>query len=124
MTYAGFKSLLYAGVGRDDSRVRAAGEWIRRHYTLEENPNMPGALSKDGLFYFYHVFARALAAAGESTIEDNTGARHDWRADLCRKLLALQKSDGSWVNESDRWYEANPHLVTAYAVLSLETAVR
>ena len=40
MTYAGLKSFLYAGVGKDDPRVKAAIEWVRKHYTLDENPNM------------------------------------------------------------------------------------
>lgn len=40
MTYAGFKSLLYANVSRTDSRVQAAWRWIREHYTLDENYGM------------------------------------------------------------------------------------
>ncbi len=121
MTYAGFKSLLYAGLDRKDSRVQAAMEWIRRHYTLDVNPNMPGARSKEGLYYYYHVFARALHAWGEDVIEDSRGRKHVWRADLCEKLAELQRRDGSWVNEADRWYEGNPYLVTAYAILALQT---
>jgi squalene-hopene/tetraprenyl-beta-curcumene cyclase len=42
---------------------------------------------------------------------------------LCEKLLSLQRDDGSWVNEADRWYEGNPHLVTAYAILAMQTAL-
>src|SRR5262249_55421496 len=38
MTYAGLKSFLYAGVNKEDQRVKAAVGWIRRHYTLDENP--------------------------------------------------------------------------------------
>ena len=34
MTYTGLKTFLYAGVGKDDPRVKAAVDWIRRHYTL------------------------------------------------------------------------------------------
>ncbi|UCC30510.1 MAG: terpene cyclase/mutase family protein [Phycisphaerales bacterium] len=123
MTYAGFKSMLYARVDRNDVRVRRAIEWIRRHYTLDHNPNMPHAQSKQGLYYFYHVFARAMHAWGEETVRDADGVPHAWRAELCEKLLSLQGEDGSWVNEEDRWYEGNPHLVTAYAVLALQTAL-
>jgi len=123
MTYAGFKSMLYAKVSRDDPRVKAAADWISRHYTLDENPNMPGEHSKQGLFYFYHVFARALHAWGEDVLYDHRGQPHSWREDLTNKLVALQRSDGSWVNEADRWLEGNPHLVTAYSVLALQTAL-
>ncbi|MBI3835040.1 MAG: terpene cyclase/mutase family protein [Planctomycetes bacterium] len=122
MTYSGFKSMLYAKVSHDDPRVQQCVKWIKDTYTLDHNPNMPGAQSKQGLFYFYYVFARAMKAWGEETITDSHGAKHPWRQELCEKLLSLQIADGSWVNEADRWYEGSPHLVTAYAVLALQTA--
>ncbi|GJM24209.1 MAG: hypothetical protein DHS20C16_06240 [Phycisphaerae bacterium] len=124
MTYAGFKSLLYAQVGKDDVRVKRAIQWIRNNYTLSQNPNMPEAQSKQGLYYFFHTFARALDAWGEDVIVDKASVRHEWRADLCRELLKLQRKDGSWVNEEDRWFESNPNLVTAYSVLALQTATQ
>ena len=84
---------------------------------------MPGQQSLQGLYYYYHVFARALRAWGEPVIPDDKGVKHSWREDLCRKLISLQNKDGSWVNTADRWYEGNPSLVTAYAVLALQTAL-
>lgn len=124
MTYSGFKSLLYAGLSKSDPRVKAALEWIGRSYTLDENPNMPGARSHEGLFYYYYVFARALNAWNEDTVTDAAGRVHPWRAELCDKLRSLQRQDGSWVNDKDRWFESNPHLVTAYSVLAMQTAAR
>ncbi len=124
MTYAGFKSMLYAGLDRDDPRVRAAHAWLGRHYTLDANANMPEKQSQEGLYYYYHVFARALHAWGEPTLTDAQGRVHLWRVDLCRKLISLQRSDGSWINEADRWNEGDPNYVTALAVLSMQTALR
>lgn len=124
MTYAGFKSLLYANVSRDDPRVKQAFEWIKRHYSLDENPNMPGAQSREGLFYYYHVFARALAAWGEEVVVDGRGQPRRWRQDLCEKLASLQRADGSWVNEEERWMEDNPVLATAYAILALQVTLK
>jgi squalene-hopene/tetraprenyl-beta-curcumene cyclase len=115
MTYAGLKSMIYAGVTRDDPRVKAAYEWIRQHYTLEENPGM-GA---QGLYYYYHTFAKALATLGDAQIVDADGQSHDWRAELAQHLIAAQKSDGSWVNANPRWLEGDPNLATAYALLAL-----
>jgi squalene-hopene/tetraprenyl-beta-curcumene cyclase len=120
MTYAGFKSMLYAKVDRDDPRVRAVLQWVQRHYTLDQNPNMPAEQDKEGLFYYYHTFAKAMQAYGEETIVDDKGVPHPWRDDLRRTLTRLQNDDGSWLNTADRWYEGNPHLVTAYAMLALQ----
>jgi squalene-hopene/tetraprenyl-beta-curcumene cyclase len=123
MTYAGFKSMLYANVGRDDERVRAAYKWIRGHYTLDENPNLPGARSREGLYYYYNVFARAMQAWGEDAVVDAHGVRHNWREDLITKVVGLQRQDGTWLNEADRWYEGNPHYITGLAVLTMQAAL-
>jgi squalene-hopene/tetraprenyl-beta-curcumene cyclase len=115
MTYTGLKSMIYAGLERDDPRVEAAYDWIRRHYTLEENPGM-GA---QGLYYYYHTFAKALDAVGQARITDAHETAHDWRAELAGELISRQQPDGSWVNRNTRWLEGDPNLVTAYSLLAL-----
>ncbi|MFQ5807822.1 MAG: prenyltransferase/squalene oxidase repeat-containing protein, partial [Phycisphaerae bacterium] len=120
MTYAGFKSMLYAGLTREDRRVKAALDWIGRSWTLDYNPNMPERQSKQGLFYYYHVFGRAFQAWGEDVVKDHVGREHNWRAELVAKLTTLQREDGSWVNEASRWMEVYPTLTTAYAMLALQ----
>ncbi len=115
MTYAGLKSMIYCGVGPDDPRFKAATKWLREHYTLAENPGM----GPDGLFYYYHTIAKALDADGSDEFVDASGTSHDWRRELADRLFELQKEDGSWVNTSERWLEADPNLVTAYSLLAL-----
>jgi squalene-hopene/tetraprenyl-beta-curcumene cyclase len=122
MTYAGFKSMLYAGLKHDDRRVQAALDWMRRNWTLEYNPNMPEKQSRQGLFYYYHVFARALEAWGDPVVQDRAGREHVWRQELVEQLAKTQRPDGSWVNEADRWMEGLPSLTTAYALLALQAA--
>ena len=122
MTYAGFKSMLYAGLAKDDPRVKAAMDWIGRYWTLEFNPNMPAKQSKQGLFYYYHVFGRAFQTWGEDVVADHVGRKHDWRRELVEKLADIQRDDGSWINEADRWMEGHPALTTAYAMLALQAA--
>jgi len=122
MTYAGFKSMLYAGLSRDDPRVQAALRWIKRYWTLDSNPNMPEKRSQEGLFYYYHVFARALSAFGENVITDAAGREHNWRRELVEKLIARQRPDGSWINDADRWMEGIPALTTTYSMLALQAA--
>jgi len=119
MTYAGFKSMLYAGLSPDDVRVRAAFEWIRRNWTFDENPGM----GQEGLYYYYHTMSRALRAAQQHTIEID-GTRHNWRDELTQAILARQRADGSWQNPADRWMEAEPVIATVFAVLALEEAIK
>ena len=115
MTYAGLKSMLYAGVDNGDIRVKAAKDWIGRHYDLKSNPGM----GQQGLFYYYHVFAKTLDATGDDFVKDAEGQPHNWRSDLIKQLSELQREDGSWTNPADRWFEGDPNLVTAYALLAL-----
>jgi squalene-hopene/tetraprenyl-beta-curcumene cyclase len=107
--------MIYAGVKKDDPRVVAALGWLKKHYDLDSNPGMGTA----GLYYYYHTFAKALAALGEETFVDAQGQVHDWRADLIDELASRQRPDGSWVNENSRWLEGDASLVTGYALLAL-----
>ncbi len=115
MTYAGLKSMIYAGVGPDDPRVKAAFQWIRKHYDLQSNPGMGSA----GLYYYYHTFAKALNAMKLDVVTDEQGVKHQWRRELLRELARRQQPDGSWINENPRWLEGDPSLVTGYALLAL-----
>lgn len=116
MTYAGLKSMIYAGLQKDDPRVEAAMDFIRKTYSLKQNPGMGDA----GLFYYYHTFAKALDAAELKTIDDASGQTHNWRQELAATLMSAQLEDGAWVNrENNRWMEGDRNLVTAYALLAL-----
>jgi prenyltransferase/squalene oxidase-like repeat protein len=123
MTYAGFKSYLYALLDRDDPRVIAALTWIGNNYTLDRNPGLPEAIKLQGLYYYYMTFARALDAYGQTTIQTADGEHHDWANDLIDALASRQQDDGSWTNDADRWMEGDPSLVTCYALIALEAAV-
>lgn len=116
MTYAGIKSMIYAKVAKDDQRVLSALEWIGKHYSLEQNPGM----GLQGLYYYYHTFAKALDVYGSDEIEGADGKKHHWRQDLAEQLMKVQKEDGHWVNAEPRWFENDPILVTCYGLLALE----
>jgi squalene-hopene/tetraprenyl-beta-curcumene cyclase len=115
MTYAGLKSMIYAGVGPDDPRVKAALKWLQSHYDVTSNPGM----GSSGLYYYYHTFAKALDTLGKPEFIDEKGEKHDWRRDLLGELIRRQRPDGSWVNEDNRWMESDPNLVTGYTLLTL-----
>ncbi|MEZ5559654.1 MAG: prenyltransferase/squalene oxidase repeat-containing protein [Pseudomonadales bacterium] len=121
ITHAGLISLLFAGVDKNDPRVQAAYNWIRANYTLEQNP---GAPNRQGMYYYYEAFAKSMKAFNEVEVTDTAGVAHNWRNDLAAKLVSQQKEDGSWVNDdSPRWWEGNPHLCSARAVIALNQAL-
>ncbi|MFI4916694.1 MAG: prenyltransferase/squalene oxidase repeat-containing protein [Phycisphaerales bacterium JB060] len=119
MTYAGFKSYVYAELPEDDLRVTAARDWISKNYTLQENPG----LGPEGTYYFLLTFGRALDAFGEPTLEvvDDDGSTRpvNWADDLIDRLAELQNADGSFRSVNDRWMENDPVLITAYAMVAL-----
>ncbi|MEI8122721.1 MAG: prenyltransferase/squalene oxidase repeat-containing protein, partial [bacterium] len=100
MTYAGLLSLIYSDVKKDDPRVLSAFDWAARHWSLEENPGM----KDEGLFYFYNILSKSLAAFGRETIPVKGKDPIFWRDALVKKLIGLQKVDsktghGYWVNQ-------------------------
>ena len=122
MTYAGLKSMIYAGLTKDDKRVKAAWDWVTKNWTLDEHPGMRAAgadKAKAGMFFYYHTLAAALHAYGEPTITDAKGQKRDWRVELVEKLAILQRPDGSWVGDKS-WMEDKPVLTTTYVVLALQ----
>lgn len=129
MTYALLKGYVFAGLPKDDPRMKAAIEWVSRNYTLDVNPGFDAqadpAAAYQGLFYYFHTMAKALDLYGADSITDAQGKTHAWRKDLAGRVVGLQRKDGSWVNEnSERWYEGNPVLATSYALMTLEMAAK
>jgi squalene-hopene/tetraprenyl-beta-curcumene cyclase len=115
MTYGGLLSFIYSDLTADDPRVKAALEWLRLNYSLEENPG----LGKQGLFYYFHLMAKGLAAAGIKEFVLADGRKVDWRRDAAINLMNRQEKDGSWINDTARWMEKDPVLVTSYCVIAL-----
>jgi squalene-hopene/tetraprenyl-beta-curcumene cyclase len=116
MSYGGLLSYIYARLEKNDPRVLAVLDWLRANYTLAENPGM----EQQGYFYYLHLMTKALAAANVDKLKVAGGGEVDWRAEVAARLLTLQKPDGSWMNPEPRWWEADPILVTSYAVMTLE----
>ncbi len=116
ISYAGLLSYIYADVKKSDPRVQAVMEWLRSNHSLTENPGM----GQQGYYYYLHLMTKALNAAQVEEFATRDGRKLDWRRDTAMRLIDLQKADGSWQNDTGRWWEKDPNLVTAYAVLSLE----
>ena len=112
ISYAGLLSYIYADVRASDPRVQAVLEWLRANYSLTENPGM----GQQGYFYYLHLMTKALTSARVDELKTADGKTLDWRRDVAMRLINLQKADGSWQNDTGRWWEKDPNLVTAYAV--------
>ncbi|MBJ7392434.1 MAG: terpene cyclase/mutase family protein, partial [Chthoniobacterales bacterium] len=115
MSYAGLLSFIYAEIPKEDPRIEAAQLWLKENFTLQENPG----LGKQGLFYYYHLMAKALVASGVETLE-TVGKTRYWARELGVELVNRQDSGGFWVNDTGRWMEKNQVLVTSYCLLTLE----
>ena len=117
---------MFAGLERDDPRVQAAWKWLCENYTLDGNPGFQDSSDPtapyQGLFYYFHSMARALAVFETEVIVDGEGVEHRWQGELAGRLLAMQsRLDGSWINvNAPRWWEGNPVLATSYALLTLQ----
>ncbi len=128
MSYALLKGYVLAGLPKEDPRMQACFDWLQKNYTLDVNPGFEFAKDPSeayqGLFYYFHVMARALDLYGVDAVVDRDGKAHNWRSELCGRLVAIQsKIDGSWVNSNAaRWWEGNPVLATSYALLTLGEA--
>ena len=115
MTYAGLKSMIYAGLSREDPRVKAALTYITQPLLSGREP---GAGTTGTVLLLSHVRQDDVSARDA----DDHGcrgavARLARRAD--RGPGKRQQADGSWVNPADRFMEGDPNLVTAYALLAL-----
>jgi squalene-hopene/tetraprenyl-beta-curcumene cyclase len=104
MTYAGIKSMIYCGVGKEDPRYKAAYEWIQKNYTLDANPGMPPELAHRGLYYYYHVMAKTLECDGyrrvrrcrgeQARLEGRIDRRHRQTAKAGRQLSSTTTTAG------------------------------
>ena len=110
MTYAAVLSMCSAKLDRGDPRVRQSLEYLTKYWSVDENPGM----GNQGLYYFYDIMARALSAAGVEKVGE-----HEWKKELSAKVISLQKPDGSWANDNNRFWEADPVLCTSFALLVL-----
>lgn len=119
ISYGGLLSYIYADLPQDDPRVKAVLDWLKNNYTLEENPGM----GPQGLYYYFHTMAKALAAAQVEELPAREGSVK-WREKLALRLIDLQRSNGSWENDNGRWWEKDPALVTSYALLTLRIISR
>ena len=128
MTYDGIKTYIYAGLRKDDPRVKAAIDWVRKNYSVEAHPGWAfddkQRTHLSGLFYYYLMMARAFDAMGEKTFTTFDGKVHKWANELGEQLLKVQKDEKMWMNENPRWQEGSPVLVTSFVLNVLNVVTK
>lgn len=131
MTYALVKTYIYAGLAKDDHRVKAAIDWIRANYTVDYHPGFPyetvprkDAKRQQGLYYYYMMMARCLDVLEENPFVTKDGKKHNWPKEIGEKLIAAQKQDGSFINDNPRWWEGYPAVVTPYVLTIYDTLMK
>lgn len=117
MSYAGLKSMIYAGVDKEDPRVKAVLKYLKKNYSVSSNPGM----GETGLYYYLQMMSKALEATGVDDFESEDGVKK-WKAEVVEQLAKTQQADGSWVNPTVRWMEDDARLVTGYVLLTLANA--
>jgi len=121
MTHAGIWTNLLAGRDPTHTRVQQALNWVQTspHWSVTENPGRGSA----ALYYYYVTMAKSLAMARKTTLTVG-GTSHDWFRELYTELTTgghKPHSDGYWYNTNTGEWESDENLVTAYAILALET---
>jgi squalene-hopene/tetraprenyl-beta-curcumene cyclase len=118
---------LYRRQEREHPAALRAYEAVKLYYTLDRNPDLTRRYGRagfvggeQGLYYYYLTLAKVLSTFESPVVQVRGGERHDWPRELSAKLMSRQASDGSWVNTDEHWWEDEPVLVTAYAMLALD----
>lgn len=126
-TADGLRALLALGVPRDDERVQAALGWLGRNFSLRANPGFPqgndGVLERGIYFYWLDGLTDALGKAGVEALTAKDGKPVRWRDEVARRLISLQRPDGSWEGEVAVMNEDDPAQATAFALLCLARCV-
>lgn len=116
-TCDGLLALLAAGVPQDAPRVQQALAALKAAHRVDKNPGVAenmGDFAMAMRFYYRAASARVFA---------QLGGPEGWEAQLSEALLAEQKPDGRWQNESPLQKESDPIVATSMAIIALSQLV-
>ena len=103
---------------QDDARLRAAAEWLQRHFQAAQHPGayIPAHASNRNAVYYYYVSSLARAFSEHRL---HLTQQRSWANELAKALLEKQKADGRWENDLELVRENEPLVATAQAVIAL-----
>lgn len=125
--YEDLLPMVYLELTPEQQIVLRARKALENRYTPEKNPDLTARYGeqgflegKQGKFYYWLNVARTMTTMSEPALVTADGVRHDWASEIAAQILAAQRGDGAWVNTEARWWEGEPGITTAYAVLALK----
>ena len=118
-TADGILSLLAMGVSKEHWKVQTALSWLVEHHRVDRVPGLPEgsrALWSEAMIHYYW--------AASASVFDKTGVirappRHDWRKEMVAAIVARQRTDGSFANDSVLMKEDDPLIATTLALSAL-----
>lgn len=129
MTYALLRGYLHSGLPKSDTRVKLAHHWIKANFDVTKvpgyvnTPEVPDA-DKQGYYYQFLQMSRTMTLFGEETFEDAKGNKRNWKDEMVKQLVRLQKEDGSFAIHNARWMESSPVLCSMYILNAMAEVVR
>ncbi len=120
-TAAGVKCLIYGRVGINDHQLREGIEWLYSH--LADSFKFLQSI-EPCIYTSFFFIGRAMSAVEMVERNDRFPDLPNWRNQIAIELLNRQRGDGAWRPGEQAWWENNPDLVSAYAVLTLNGFLR
>ena len=110
-----------AGSDAEEPRISKAIAWLMKRPGLELVPGFEGLRAEDGWdrglrYYYYAALSQVLPHFPPTE-------RASRQTSLAQHLVALQRKDGSWVNESDRMRENDPLIATPLALIAVASLI-
>ena len=118
-TADGILSLLAMGVSKEHSSVQTALTWLVEHHRVDRVPGLPdgeAARWRDAMIHYYWA---ASARVFHKTGVIRAPPRHDWRKQMAAAIVARQRADGGFKNDSVLMKEDDPLIATTLALDAL-----
>lgn len=129
--YEDLLPMVYLELTPEQQIVLRARKALESRYTPNKNPDLTARYGeqgflegKQGKFYYWLNVARTMTTMSEPVLVTADGVRHDWASEIAAQLVGAQRGDGAWINSEARWWEGEPGITTAYAVLALKLCRR
>lgn len=118
-TADGILSLLAMDVSKEHSSVQTALTWLIEHHRVDRVPGLPDGEPSRWREAMIHYYWAASARVFDRIGVIRAPPRHDWRREMIAAIVARQRADGSFKNDSVLMKENDPLIATTLALDAL-----